>query len=216
MKELERKHNFVLETAKLIFQKFPDLIFIGGSALNTFYLDYRFSEDLDVGYTTQNKKTNIETLLKKNGYGVSRTTLKFRDVISLGDLSIKLDLIEYERKYSGFIKIDLGDIDLKTLSLDEFIISKTITFFTREEKIGLARDAYDLFAIQEKYSSVYSTLKKTKNIIKKNIISSDHNINIFFSESENMQSAVLPYLKEEVKYEDVCDLLQKIKVIVNE
>lgn len=214
MKLIEMKNKLAFDAAKLIFQNKIDVIFIGGTALNTFYLDYRFSEDLDLGYLKENKKHEIEELLRKNGYTVSRTDRKHRDIITLEGVSIKMDVIEYEKKYNGFEEKAIGEIKIKTLKIEEFTIEKIISFFTREDRSGMARDAYDIFAIEKKHGLVSDLVKKEKRLIRKNIISLDHNIDIFKSDTKKIESAVVPYLRKSVAVEAVLEFLKNLRSVL--
>jgi predicted nucleotidyltransferase component of viral defense system len=214
MKLLEMKNKLALDTAKIIFQNNIDVIFIGGTALNAFYLDYRYSEDLDLGYTKENKKQDLEKLLKTNGYSVSNTDFKHRDIITLEGISIKMDIIEYKNKLNGFEEKNIGKTFVKTLSLDEFIIDKTISFFTRENLAGMSRDGYDLFSIGKKYGTVLTLAKKEKNTIKKNIVTLNHNIDLFENNSEKVETAVSPYLKVAIDSSDVLEFLKKLQGVL--
>ena len=211
MKLLEMKNRLALDTARLIFKNGIDAIFIGGTALNAFYLGYRYSEGIDLGYIDKNPKYEIEDLLKKNGYEVSSTDLKYRDIITYEGVSLKMDIIEYRKKYSGFEQRTIGDAEIRTLALEEFVVEKTISFFTREEFSGMVRDAYDLFMLEKKYGVVQSLSKKEKHLIRKNIISLDFNIGLFEKDGIRCESAVSAFLKKPIQYADVLGFLKSLK-----
>ena len=179
--------------------------------MNAFYMDYRYSEDIDLGYLDKNPKTEIENLLKENGYGVSTTESKYRDIITYDGVSLKMDIIEYSKKYNGFEEHTIGDTSIRTLALEEFIIEKTISFFTREEFSGMVRDAYDLFMLEKRYGIVQSLAKKEKSLIRKNIISLDFNIVLFKKDSIKAESAVAAFLKKPIQYADVLAFLKTLK-----
>ena len=56
-KELRQRTNLKVCIMKLLFGKGLDLVFIGGTALNAFYLNYRYSEDLDLAYFRKKRGT---------------------------------------------------------------------------------------------------------------------------------------------------------------
>jgi predicted nucleotidyltransferase component of viral defense system len=214
MKQLEMKNHLALETAKLIFQNNIDVVFIGGTALNTFYVDYRYSEDLDLGYLKDNKKSVIEKLLQEHGYDIQRTDFKHRDIISLEGVSIKMDVIEFKKKYNGFAERMIGGVNLRTLTLEEFAVEKMISFFTREEAAGMARDGYDLYALEKTYGSVLDIARKAKDIIRKNIVSLDYNLDLFESDIKKAESAVAPYLRKPVEVKEVLDFLKSLRGVL--
>ena len=211
MKLLEMKNRLALETARLIFQNNIDVIFIGGTALNAFYLDYRYSEDLDLGYGKENRKPDIEALLEKNGYLVERTDFDFRDVISLEGVSIKMDVIEYKKKYTGFEERSIGDTKVRTLTMGEFAIGKMISFFTREDLAGMARDGYDLFSIEKEYGMILDLARKEKGTVRRNIVSLGFNVERFGRETEKVESAVVPYLRKPVDAREVLGFLKNLR-----
>lgn len=205
------KNRLALETVRLIFRNNIDVIFIGGTALNTFYLDYRFSEDLDLGYLENNKKTEIEKLLIASGYVIEQTNFKFRDIITFEGTSLKMDVIRHKLKYDGIAENTIDGTKIKTLKLEEFAIEKTISFFTREEVSGMGRDAYDLFSINQKYK-IINLIKRTRNLIRKNIISKDHNIGLFEENIEIIDAAIRPYLRvEPLEAKEVLAFLKRLR-----
>jgi len=214
MKLLEMKNRLALETAKLIFQKGIEVVFIGGTALNAFYAHYRYSEDLDIGYLKDDKKSDIEKLLREHGYDVQRTGLKYRDIVSLEGVSIKMDVIEYKKKYNGFADRAIGGVNLRTLALEEFAVEKTISFFTREDAAGMARDGYDLYTLEKTHGSVLDVIHKAKAIIRKNIVSLDYNVNLFESDTKKAESAVVPYLRKPVEVKKVLDFLKALRGVL--
>ncbi|MEM4707472.1 MAG: nucleotidyl transferase AbiEii/AbiGii toxin family protein [Candidatus Anstonellales archaeon] len=216
MRLVEMKHNLAIETAKLIFRSGLDVVFIGGTALNSVYLNYRFSEDLDFGYTEKNKKADIEKVLRKSGYVVEPMAFKFRDLITFEGISIKMDVILYELKYGRFVERMLGEVRIKTLDIPEFIVEKTISFLTREEMAGIARDAYDLFAIHKEYHNVFHVVRKAAAVIKRKADVMDHNIYFFLGRKKEVISALRPYLKKEVQYDDVADFVKRLKVVLHD
>lgn len=217
MRLLEMKNRLAIETVKLIFQSRIEVVFIGGTALNTFYLDYRFSEDLDLGYLQKNRKTEINELLRDSGYEINSTNFKFRDIITFEGTSLKMDVIKYIPKYNGIAENSIDRTAIKTLRLEEFAVEKMISFFTREEMNGLGRDAYDLFSIEQKYKIFPELLEKTKNIVKENIVSKDHNITLFEENMETISVSVSPYLrKEPINSEDVLKFLKHLRGAIYE
>ena len=216
MKLLEMKNKLALETAKLIFQNNINPIFIGGTALNAFYLDYRYSEDLDLAYTNTNISSEIESLLSGHGYTVSRTNVDFRYLIDFEGVSIKLDILEYKKKYNGFTEKAIGQTKIKTLKIEEFLVEKVITFFTREDLAGSGRDGYDLFSIDRKYSSAISITSKAKKIILSNIVSLNHNLGLFQDNIQKIENAVNPYLKIPVDSREVLEFLKAIQGVLRD
>lgn len=216
MKLLEMKNKLALETAQLIFQNNIDVIFIGGTALNTFYTTYRYSEDIDLGYLTENKKKEIEQLLRKQGYDVQKTDFEYRSIITFDGISIKLDVIKYKKKYNGFTTKKIGGTLIRTLQLEEFTLEKLISFFTREEITGMSRDAYDLFSLEQQYHTATSLIDKTKNIIKNEIVSVDYNIRLFESNREQIENLMAPYLRVPIDYNKVLEFLKQIQGVLHE
>lgn len=215
MKLLEMKNKLALETVKLLFNSdISDIVFIGGTALNVFYLDYRYSEDLDIGYIQKNVKSDIEELLKEKGYSIERTNFKFRDVLTLEGTSLKMDVIEYNLKFGSFEEKLLGQTKVKTLSLEEFAVEKTISFFSRENTDSLARDAYDLLAISRK-AELFEIINKAKKIIKHNIATTSHNVELLKKDRTRIETSINSYLKKEVKYSEVVKLIDAIKGIID-
>ncbi|MDO8554595.1 MAG: nucleotidyl transferase AbiEii/AbiGii toxin family protein [Candidatus Micrarchaeota archaeon] len=214
MNLLEMKNRLALETAKLIFQNSIEVVFIGGTALNTFHINYRYSEDLDLAYQTRNPKTEIEDLLVAHGYAVDKTSFNFRDIISLDAVSIKLDVLKYEKKYNGTTTEKLGETTVTTLKIEEFSVEKTISFFTREDIAGLARDAHDLFSIENRYHNSLDLAKKAEKIIKKNVSSFNYNIDLFENNRSKVESAVGPYLRTPIIFEDVLEFLKKLQGVL--
>ncbi len=215
MKLLEMKNKLALETVKLLFNTdIKDIVFIGGTALNVFYLDYRYSEDLDIGYLQKNVKSDIEELLREKGYSIERTNFKFRDVLTLEGTSLKMDIIEYKIKFGSIEEKLLGQTKVKTLSLEEFAVEKTISFFSRENTDSLARDAYDLFSISRK-TKLLEIINKAKKIIKHNIVTTSHNVELLKKDRVRVEASIATYLKKEIKYPEVVKLIDTIKGIID-
>lgn len=205
----EMKYNLAINVAKTIFPEVKDAIFCGGTALNTFYLDYRYSEDLDIGYLSANPKARIETLLEKNGYSVKRTEMKLRDIITSGGTEIKMDVFEYE-SITGIIEKDLQGVTVSTLSPEEFMLSKTISFMTREDKNGLVRDAYDLYKLGEILNATVVIKKYRADILKK-VDVVQHNFRTFYGNPKYAALAVEPLLKHPIEYNAVENFMKKIE-----
>lgn len=211
MNELEAKNQFALQTAKLIFQHELDLVFIGGTALNAFYLDYRYSEDLDLAYLNIEEKEKTIELLTKQGYIVNREEQNFRYTINFQGLVIKLDILPYQQKYNGTKTQECDGVLVKTLKIEEFFVEKTISFFTREDKVGLGRDAYDLFSINQKYKFGLEIAKKAKTKIKNNIVNLDYNVGILETNKKQIESAMVPYLRKQINIESVISFIKKFQ-----
>ncbi len=215
MKLMEMKNRLAIDTAKLVCKNIGDVVFIGGTALNTFYMDYRFSEDVDFGYTAKNRKPEIEGLLRKHGYRVEKTNYRHRDIVSLDEVSIKVDVVKYELKIGSIVEGKIGQETVRTLSIDEFSADKIICFFTREHVNGLAKDAYDLYQMEKEYKSVIETAKKARKILKKNISSYELNLNLFCENREKIEEAINPSLKKDVEYEKVAKFLKRLRGVVH-
>ncbi|MEK6982612.1 MAG: nucleotidyl transferase AbiEii/AbiGii toxin family protein [Candidatus Micrarchaeota archaeon] len=211
MKELEAKNQFALATAKLLFGKGLDLVFIGGTALNAFYLNYRYSEDLDLAYFKKEKRDEVVIFLIEQGYVVNREEQNFRYTISFQGSTIKMDILHYEEKYNGTDGKELDGILVKTLKIEEFFVEKLISFFTREDRIGLGRDAYDLFSIEQKYHFTLELTKKAKTNIKNNIVSLDHNLGVLEANKKQIEDAMTPYLRNQIKIDLVIRFIKKLQ-----
>ncbi len=212
MKDFEAKYRTALDIAKVIFAQMPQIVFCGGTALNTFYLDYRYSEDLDIGYTGTNPKSAIETLLQQKGYSVSRTDIKIRDIVRSGNVEIKLDVFEYT-PVVGLSKVDLEGISVNVPTLEEFELSKTASFLTREELPGLVRDAYDLYALEQEFGGVLVNVRKHRSKLIKRIVSASHNFDVF-NEHPEAKDYVTYLLKNPIVYEDVQLFLSELREVV--
>ena len=205
----EMKYNLAMGAARVIFTEIKDAIFCGGTALNTFYLNYRYSEDLDIGYISANPKARIETLLEKNGYKIGRTDMKIRDIIASEGTEIKMDVFEYE-PITNIIRKDLQGVSANTLSPKEFTLSKTISFMTREDKNGLVRDAYDLYKLGD-ILNVLAVIKKYKIKIRGKVDVVQHNFGMFYENPQYASIAVEPLLKSPVDHGAVEDFMRKIE-----
>lgn len=214
MKLLEMKNNLALRVAATLFKNDANLIFIGGTALNAFYLNYRYSEDADFGYIEKSKKGKIENILRKNGYVVERTNFSFRNIVSIDAMTIKMDIIEYHQKYSGFVEKELFGVCVKTLDLEEFILDKTISFLTRETFDGITRDAYDLYVIEQKYASVLTTLCKARAIVKRHVNVIEYNIRLLLNQLPDAENIIRPYLKRDIETKDLQKFINKLRGIL--
>ena len=208
----EMKYNLAIGAARVIFTEIKGAIFCGGTALNTFYLNYRYSEDLDIGYTSTNPKARIETLLEKNGYKIGRTGMKIRDIITGEGTEIKMDIFEYE-PITGIVSKDLQGVSVNTLSSEEFTLSKTISFMTREDKNGLVRDAYDLYKLSD-ILNVFSVVKKYKTKIRRKVDVVQHNFMTFYENLKYASIAVEPLLKSPVDHDAVENFMRKIEKLM--
>lgn len=213
MKEFETKYRTVLDVAKIVFSDMPELIFCGGTALNTFYLDYRYSEDLDIGYRGTNPKSSIEILLQQKGYSVSRTNMKIRDVIGVGNVEVKMDVFEYE-PIIGLRNVSLEGVNINVPTLEEFLISKMISFLTRENISGITRDAYDLYELGKVHGKPIEFVKKYKSEIKKRIVSVPHNFEVFRENRIEAISTVAYLLKKPIEYYKVLDFMIEVENIL--
>lgn len=202
------KYRTILDIAKILFANIGNILFCGGTSLNTFYLDYRYSEDLDIGYIKKNPKSEIEYLLRKKGYSIERTALKIRDIVSVGGVEIKMDIFEY-KPLLGTEERNLEGVEVTIPSLEDFTISKTISFLTRENILGLARDAYDIYMIHKISKNTLNFLKKYKNKIKKEVPSIKHNFDLFYKNKEQIEQSINYLLKEQISYEKVLKFLKE-------
>lgn len=213
MKSFEVKYHAVLDLARIIFSEFNYLIFCGGTSLNTFYLNYRYSEDIDIGYKKENPKTEIEQLLERKGCMVSRTNMKIRDIITINSTEIKMDVFEYT-PFLGVGEAELSGVKIKIPTLEEFLFSKTISFLTREELAGLIRDAYDCYFLCKTYPQLFSLIKKHKEKIRKSTDSIQHNFGLFYENKDQVEYLVSYLLKEKVDYSEVEKFLKKMEVVL--
>ncbi|GEM_PF-2742229 len=204
----EMKYNLAINVAKLILPEVKDAIFCGGTALNTFYLNYRYSEDLDIGYLSANPKSSIESLLEKKGYSFKRTEMKLRDIITSEGTEIKMDVFEYE-SITGIISKDLQGVAVSTLSSEEFTLSKTISFMTREDKNGLIRDAYDLYKLGD-ILDVFSVVKKYKEKICSKVDVVQANFQMLYENPNYAAIAIEPLLKSPVNHNSVEKFMKRI------
>lgn len=215
MKEFEAKYRAVLDLAKLVFSKFGNLTFCGGTALNTFYLNYRYSEDLDIGYSGRNPKSSIEEFLEANGCRATRTNMKIRDIVEFGGFELKMDVFEFE-PILEIASVDLEGVKVNVPTQKEFILSKIVSFLTREDVSGLGRDAYDLHMLSKIEQEFYSLVKNHKPEIKKRVVSLSHNFGIFEERAAQVQSSVSYLLKEPVEYGGVLDSMKKLRAVLND
>ena len=215
MNLVELKNQLALDAVKIIFTNKLDCIFIGGTALNAFYVDYRFSEDADIGYESRNPIRDIVGLLGKCGYTVKPTIHPFRHIIESQGVSIKLDVLKYTAKGHGYATMQLGPVAVKTLSVEEFVLDKCICFLSREDFGGLARDAFDLFMLDQKYKNVLAVVKSSRKKILGSVNVIGHNIKKFLVEPSTAYSEIKPYLKKEVDTAGARKLIKKIGVILD-
>ena len=215
MNLVELKNQLALDAVKIIFTNKLDCIFIGGTALNAFYVDYRFSEDADIGYESRNPIRDIVGLLGKCGYTVKPTIHPFRHIIESQGVSIKLDVLKYTAKGHGYATMQLGPVAVKTLSVEEFVLDKCICFLSREDFGGLARDGFDLFMLDRKYGNVAKIIGHSKKLISGSVNVAQHNINLFLSDSEKAYAEIKPYLKKEIDLAGARKLIKKIGVILD-
>jgi len=150
MNLIELKNQLALDAVKIIFSNKIDCIFIGGTALNAFYVDYRFSEDADIGYELRNPVHGIVGLLGKCGYTVKPAIHPFRYIIESQGVSIKLDVLKYANKGHGFATTQLGPVSVKTLALEEFIV-KLAEYPALRAGMNAKRQLHDNFPNEPSY-----------------------------------------------------------------
>ena len=214
MNLIELKNQLALDAVKIIFSNKLDCIFIGGTALNAFYVDYRFSEDADLGYESRNPAPDIVSLLKECGYGVESTIHPSRHILEYQGISIKLDVLKYSAKGHGYAAMQLGPVAVKTLSVEEFVLDKCICFLSREDFGGLARDGFDLFMLDRKYGNVAKIVGHSKGLVLGSVDVAQHNVNRFLADSSKAYLEIKPYLKKEVDLAEARKLIKKIGVIL--
>jgi hypothetical protein len=213
MKEFEAKYRTVIDVAKTVFAKVSQLTFCGGTALNTFYLDYRYSEDLDIGYQNKNPKSDIEEVLQQHGYEVARTGIKIRDIVRSGTVEIKMDVFEYVPTL-GLRKAELEGIVFTIPTRDEFMVSKMISFLTREELSGLTRDAYDLYMLNKIDGRLLQKIRKHRAAIMKRIVSTSYNFQVLEERSEEADLSVVYLLKNPIEHDEVLEFMAKLRTIM--
>lgn len=210
MQEFEAKFAAVREVAKCVFGTFKDCTFCGGTSLNLFYTNYRYSEDLDIGYEKENPKSRIEELLRSNGYAVERTTKKIRDLVRSGDTEIKMDIFEYFAPLGTELK-RLDNVEIRIPTIKSFVITKTVSFLTRENLAGMARDAYDLYALAKTYPDFFGLVESQRKYIAENVVAPANAFGRFNAKEKEITEGVGYLLKIPISYLEVKAFLNKLR-----
>ena len=150
--------------------------------------------------------------MKKTVTKWRKTPVEF-GVIKAGKLAgAALDVFEYE-PITGIVSKDLQGVSANTLSPEEFTLSKTISFMTREDKNGLVRDAYDLYKLSD-ILNVFSVVKKYKTKIRRKVDVVQHNFMTFYENLKYASIAVEPLLKSPVDHDAVENFMRKIEKLM--
>jgi len=130
---------------------FDTFYLTGGTALNAFYLPYRFSEDLDFfseqTIDTQSLISFIKTAKPKLGFKTYQFTASFNRNLFM--LNFPHELLKIEFTYFPFPPIypPQKHDHLKVDSLFDIAVNKLFTIYQKPR----SRDFIDLFLIQKKY-----------------------------------------------------------------
>lgn len=135
----------------------------GGTALNEYYLPYRYSEDLDFfseeEVDTESITTFIRSIKSKLGYHTFELNTTFnRNIISL---NFEETVLKLEFTYFPFPPIDTPKIvdGLKIDSLLDIAVNKLFTIYQKPR----SRDFMDLYMINQKYGfGMEELIKKAK------------------------------------------------------
>jgi len=95
-------------------------------------------------------------------------------------------------------------------SSENLILDKCICFLSREDFGGLARDAFDLFMLDQKYRNVAQTVGHSKKLILGSVNVVQHNVNRFLADPEKAYAEIKPSLKKEVNQSGACKLVRRI------
>lgn len=147
------------------FQKRPQLYerfyFSGGTALSEFYLQHRFSEDLDFFSQDEIDSNTLNLYLQTNKGKFNALQLQFQQ-----SFNRNLFFLEYENgeklkiefTYYPFARLEKGKI-INNLQIDSVLdIAVNKVFILTQQVRG--RDYFDLYMINQKYSFDFGMLIK--------------------------------------------------------
>ncbi len=143
-----------------LYNFFPRAIIHGGTAIWRCYNGNRFSEDIDVYITKDEKKINdfFESLESK-GFKVIKKKIKENSLYSeimIGNESVRFEAT-FQSKKPLFKKYETSEsffINVYTLSPEELVIEKVNAYLSRKK----IRDLYDIFFL-------LNYAKREKNVI---------------------------------------------------
>ncbi len=148
-----------------LYNFFPKAIIHGGTAIWRCYNGNRFSEDVDV-YISKNEKKigSFLTSLNKKGFRIIKKRIKENSVYSeliFNETSIRFEAT-FQSKKSIFKRYETSNsffINVYTLTPEDLIIEKVNTYLKRRK----IRDLYDIFFLL----NYVENISKIKNYLRK-------------------------------------------------
>jgi predicted nucleotidyltransferase component of viral defense system len=150
-----------LEFVKIQPQIYRQFYFSGGTALSEFYLQHRFSEDLDFFAENDFDATELSLFLQAYKSNFGAKTIQYQQSFnrSLFFLDFgKEQPLKVEFTYYPFPRIEIG-MSIENLSVDSVLDIAVNKAFTLTQK-ARGRDFYDLFEIKQKYDFDLKNLLK--------------------------------------------------------
>jgi predicted nucleotidyltransferase component of viral defense system len=136
--------------------------FSGGTALSEFYLQHRFSEDLDFFSEREINTNDLNLFLqtKKNDFGASNVQFQqsFNRQLFFIQPHQKKQELKLEFTYYPFPRLQKGLVknNLQIDSVWDIAVNKVFTLMQQAR----GRDFFDLFAIYQKYNFAFQDLIK--------------------------------------------------------
>ena len=142
-------------------QLYHQFYFSGGTALSEFYLQHRFSEDLDFFAENDFDAVELNLFLQthKNDYGAN--TLQYQQSFNRNLFFLdfgKEQPLKVEFTYYPFPRLEIG-MSFGNLSVDSVLDIAVNKAFTLTQK-ARGRDYFDLFEINQKYGFDFKNLLK--------------------------------------------------------
>ena len=142
-------------------QLYHQFYFSGGTALSEFYLQHRFSEDLDFFAENDFDVTELSLFLNthKSDYGAK--TLQYQQSFNRNLFFLKFSkeqTLKVEFTYYPFPRLEIG-VSFGKLSVDSILDIAVNKAFTLTQK-ARGRDYFDLFEINQKYGFDFKHLLK--------------------------------------------------------
>ena len=161
-KSLLTKYQILfLEFVQTQPQLYRQFYFSGGTALSEFYLQHRFSEDLDFFAENDFDANELSLFLHANKSNYGAKTIQYQQSFNrnLFFLSFgKEQSLKVEFTYYPFPRLEIG-VNFGKLSVDSVLDIAVNKAFTLTQK-ARGRDYFDLFEIDQKYGFDFKYLLK--------------------------------------------------------
>jgi predicted nucleotidyltransferase component of viral defense system len=202
----------------LLYKKYPQILFRGGTCIWKVMKGDRFSEDLDLCLDTIPSTLDTYIIKELNLYGLTCQILKKKQTANMLFLHCGITSSAHPREITVSLEIlasklcteginimtlyspypDIPPIEVHVPRVEDIIVDKISAIFQRNK----ARDVHDLFLLLKQGGTIDSTmvLRKTPGFTSEKLKEKIMEKKILWKSLEPLIVTKLPSLEEEMKY----------------